>query len=404
MTGSSWRSPSAILLCSSIILMLALGIRQSFGLFLPPMTQDLGWGRETFAFAVALQNLVWGLAQPFAGAVADRYGAGRVLVTGGLSYVLGLALMAFPGTGLEFNISAGVLVGLGLSGTSFGVVMGVVGRTFQDHNRSAALGLVGAGGSFGQFAMLPYGQALISAFGWHWALLVLALSSALIVPLAAALAGKYAGRPLAGASSIGEALREARAHRGFWFLTVSFLVCGFQTLFIMLHLPAFLVDQGLTPVHGMTALAIIGVANIIGSYILGLLGNQHSKKNLLMWVYLSRAAIISLFIFLPITPLTVYAFAVVMGFTWLGTVPLTNGLVAQIFGVTYLSTLFGIAFLGHQVGSFLGGWYGGYIFDLTGSYQSVWMIAIAASLVAAALCWPIDERRLRPAAPRAEPA
>jgi predicted MFS family arabinose efflux permease len=256
-----------------------------------------------------------------------------------------------------------------------------------------ALGAVGAGGSFGQFIMLPYGQVLISQFGWLNALLVLAASSFLIVPLASALAGKPVVEPTAH-QSMNEALQEAAAHRGFWYLTASFLVCGFQTLFIMVHLPAYLVDQGMTPLEGMTALALIGFFNILGSYSCGVLGGYFSKKYLLSFIYAVRAIAILAFVTLPLTPGSTWVFAAVMGFTWLGTVPLTNGLVAQVFGVKYLSTLFGFVFLGHQIGSFLGGWYGGYMFDLTGSYVTVWMVAVGLSVLAAFLCLPIDEREL----------
>lgn len=391
------RSRTAILVCGSAILLLALGTRQTFGLFLPPMTSDLGWGRETFAFAIALQNLVWGLVQPFVGALADRYGAGRVLAGGGVLYALGLAWMAYSGSGPEFTMSAGLVVGVGLACTSFGVVMAVVGRAFSDRSRSLALGVVGAGGSLGQFAMLPYGQFLILGVGWQWALLVMAASSALIVPLAAALAGKPVRASNEPSFDFGAGLREASRHRGFWFLTASFLVCGFQTIFIMIHLPAFVIDQGLPAIAGMTALAIIGFMNIIGSVACGALGGRWSKKNILALIYLSRAAALLALVALPVTQASLYVFAAVMGFTWLGTVPLTNGLVAQIFGVAQLGTLFSIAFLGHQVGSFLGAWLGGYVFDAFGSYQLVWWAAIAMSLAAAALCWPIDERRLRTA-------
>ena len=373
--------------------MLSLGTRQSFGLFLQPMSSDLGWGRETFAFALALQNLVWGVAQPFAGMIADKFGAARVIVTAGLFYTLGLTLMAHPESGLVFNISAGLLVGLGLSGSAFGVVMGVVGRAFPPEKRSMALGVVGAGGSFGQFIMLPYGQLLISQFGWVSALLMLALSSFLMVPLASALSGTSAAAPSRNLSLIG-ALHEAATHRGFWYLTFSFLVCGFQTLFIMVHLPAYLVDHGLTPTQGMTALALVGFCNIIGSYLCGFLGGHFSKKYLLSSIYGVRAIAILAYITLPLTPWSTWIFAAVMGLTWLGTVPLTNGLVAQIFGVKYLSTLFSIAFLGHQIGSFFGGWYGGYMFDQTGSYLTVWVAAIMLSVLAAILCLPIDEREL----------
>ena len=375
--------------------MLSLGTRQSFGLFLTPMSFDMGWGRETFAFAIALQNLIWGLAQPLAGLVADKFGATRVVVAGGLLYAVGLVLMALANTGLTLDLSAGVLIGLGLSGTSFGVVMGVVGRTVSIAKRSLALGVVGAGGSFGQFVMLPYGQTLITYFGWQWSLIILAVTAALMVPLAASLGGM----PAATSSTeehqtAAAAVREAASHKGFWYLTFSFLVCGFQTVFIMIHLPAFLMDSGMGPLTGMTALALIGLFNIIGSYLCGLLGGRYSKKYLLSSIYLLRAAVITLLVVLPVTPFTVYLFAAVMGLTWLGTVPLTNGLVAQIFGVKYLATLFSIAFLGHQIGSFLGAWYGGYMYDVAGSYRIVWMVAIGLSVVAALLCRPIDERRI----------
>jgi MFS family permease len=394
MSDALTRSRAAILVCGSGILLLSLGTRQTFGLFLPPMTADLGWGRETFAFAIALQNLVWGLAQPFVGALADRYGAGRVLAIGGLLYAIGLVWMAYAGTGAEFTLSAGLVLGIALSGTSFGVVMAVVGRAYSDRGRSLALGVVGAGGSLGQFAMLPYGQFLIGSVGWQWALIVMAVSSALIVPLAAALAGRptrTAGEPVL---DFGAGLREAAGHRGFQFLTLSFMVCGFQTMFVMIHLPAFVIDHGLPAIAGMTALAIVGFMNIIGSVVLGALGGRWSKKNILTLAYLSRVVALLALVALPVTEASVYAFAFIMGFTWLGTVPLTNGLVAQIFGVRQLGTLFSIAFLGHQVGAFLGAWLGGWVFDTLGSYQLIWWAAIAMSLAAAALCWPIDERRV----------
>lgn len=378
--------------------MLALGTRQSFGLFLRPMSVDLGWGREAFSFAIALQNLVWGLAMPFAGAVADRYGAGRVLVAGGAAYGIGLVAMAHSANPLAFNLAAGLLVGSGLACTGFGVVLAVVARAFPPEKRSVAVGIAGACGSFGQFAMLPLGQALISDFGWLAALVVLGAMAFLMIPLGAALAGRD---PAAHASdqSIGAALAEATAHRGFWLLTGSFFVCGFQTTFMMTHLPAYLVDRGLTATQGMSALATIGLFNIVGSYGAGALGARYSKKLLLAWMYAMRAIAIAFFIAAPLTPTGTHLFAAVMGLTWLGTVPLTNLLVGQIFGVKYLSTLFSIAFLGHQLGGFAGAWAGGAVFDLSGSYQLVWLAAIVLSVVAAALCVPIDERAIaRPAA------
>jgi predicted MFS family arabinose efflux permease len=389
-----WRSPAIVLACSSAILFLALGTRQGFGLFLQPMCSALGWGRETFSAAIALQNLLWGLAQPFAGAIADRFGAGRVLVVGGLCYAAGLVLMAYSSTGLELTLSTGLLIGIGLSACSFGVVLGVVGRRAAPSRRTIALGIAGAGGSIGQFAMLPYSQALISQFGWFNALLALAGSAFLIVPLAAALAGRAASPP-GSEQGIGHALREAASHKGFWLLTGSFLVCGFQTLFIMVHLPAYLVDRGATALEGMAALAAIGLANVVGSLLCGYLGDRYSKKQLLGLIYALRAVAIAAFVVLPLSAWSIAAFAIVMGMTWLGTVPLTNSLVAQIFGVRYLSTLFSIAWLGHQVGAFAGAWLGGYAFDATGSYTAVWIVAIGASVVAALACLPIDERSLR---------
>lgn len=388
-----WRSPTIVLACAGIVLMLALGIRQSFGLFLRPMSADLGWGREVFSFAIAMQNLVWGLAMPFAGAIADRNGAGRVIVAGGLLYTVGLYAMAQATTPLLFNLSGGLLVGLGLSGTGFGVVLAVVARAYPPERRSVAVGIAGAAGSFGQFAMLPAGQGLIGAFGWLGALAALAALAFLMVPLGGALAGKNAAAN-ESTQSIGAALAEAANHGGFWLLTGSFLVCGFQTIFIMVHLPAYLVDRGLGAQHAMAALATIGLFNIAGSFAAGALGARFSRKWLLFWVYAVRAVAIALFVSLPLTLASTYVFAAVMGFTWLGTVPLTNSLVGHIFGLKYLSTLFSITFLGHQLGAFAGAWAGGAIFDATGSYQIVWIASIALSVAACAMCLPIDERAI----------
>ena len=395
MVRSSWRTPAVVLACGGLILMLALGTRQSFGLFLRPMSMDLGWGREAFSFAIALQNLVWGCAMPFAGAIADRYGGGRVVAAGGLAYGAGLLAMAYSTTPLGFNLAAGLLVGLGLSCTGFGVVLAVVARAFPPEKRSVAVGIAGACGSFGQFAMLPWAQGLISDFGWLNALLAFAFLALIMVPLGAALAGRNAAED-ESTQSIGAALGEAAAHRGFWLLTASFFVCGFQTIFVMTHLPAYLVDRGLTPAQGMTALAVIGLFNIVGSYGCGALGGRYSKRLLLAWIYAIRAVAIGVFIAAPLTAAGTYLFAAVLGLTWLGTVPLTNSLVGQIFGVKFLSTLFSISFLGHQLGAFIGAWAGGAVYDITGSYLPVWLTAIALSVVAAALCVPINERALRP--------
>ncbi len=380
---------------------IALGARHTFGLYLQPVTADLGWARQTFAFALALQNLVYGLAQPFSGMLADRYGAGRVMLVGTLGYVLGLVLMADTKTGLDFTFSAGLLIGTAVSCISFPIVFGAVARAVPAEKRSVALGIAGAAGSFGQFVMLPYGQMLISSLGWQQSLLVLAATVALIVPLALLLnEPRLQSIQSGGGQSMFQALREAFRHRGYVLLCAGYWVCGFQLMFISVHFPAFLTDRGMKPEVGMTALALIGLFNIFGSYTWGWLGGRFSKKRLLSLLYFLRALNIAAFITLPITPTSVYFFASVIGFLWLGTVPLTSGLIAQIFGVRYLSTLGGISFLWHQVGSFFGVAMGGFLFDHTGSYQLMWIIAIVAGIFAAAVNWPIDDRQLpRPAAP-----
>ena len=380
---------------------IALGARHTFGLYLQPMTADLGWARQTFAFALALQNLVYGLAQPFSGMLADRYSAGRVMLIGTLGYVLGLVLMADTKTGLDFTFSAGLLIGTAVSCISFPIVFGAVARAVPAEKRSVALGIAGAAGSFGQFVMLPYGQMLISSLGWQQSLLVLAATVALVVPLALLLSEpRLQSNQSVGGQSMFQALREAFRHRGYVLLCAGYWVCGFQLMFISVHFPAFLTDRGMKPEVGMTALALIGLFNIFGSYTWGWLGGRFSKKRLLSLLYFLRALNIAAFITLPITPTSVYFFAAVIGFLWLGTVPLTSGLIAQIFGVRYLSTLGGISFLWHQVGSFFGVAMGGFLFDHTGSYQLMWIIAIVAGIFAAAVNWPIDDRQLpRPAAP-----
>lgn len=393
MSRSSWRRPAVVLVCGGLILMFALGTRQSFGLFLLPMSTDLHWRREVFSFAIALQNLVWGCAMPFAGAIADRYGAGRVLFAGSLAYGVGLVAMAHSTDPLAFNLAAGLLVGLALACTGFGVVLGVVARAFPPEKRSLAVGLAGACGSFGQFAMLPWGHVLISNFGWLMALTVLAAMAFLTIPLGAALAGRNAAEHESD-QSIGGALAEAAGHRGLWLLASSFFVCGFQTMFVMTHLPAYLADRGYSAAQGMTALATIGFFNVIGSASAGALGARYSRRLLLVGIYVSRAVAFGAFLAAPLSVASIYLFAAVLGATWLSTIPLTNSLVGQIFGVKYLSMLFSIAWLGHQVGGFLGAWGGGAIFDHTGSYQLVWYASIALSVLAAMLCIPIDERTI----------
>ena len=385
------RAGLGILLGGSLILALSLGIRLGFGLFLPPMSAEFGWGREVFAFAIALQNLIWGLAQPFAGAVADRFGARRTIILGGILYGLGLLTMGLADSPWSLSLSAGLLIGLGLSGTSFSVILGAVGRAVPVEKRSLAMGIVAAAGSFGQFAMLPGTLGLISWLGWSAALFALALLVALILPLAT----MVKDRPLPSLGqeqTLREALREAAGHSGFWLLGLGFFVCGFQVVFIGVHLPAYLVDQHLPALVGTTVLALVGLFNIFGTYGAGWLGGRISKPRLLSALYLARAVVIAVFVLTPLTAWSAYAFGIAMGLLWLSTVPLTNGTVATLFGVRNLSMLGGIVFLFHQLGAFMGGWLGGYLYDRTGSYELVWQIAILLSLMAAALNWPVREQ------------
>jgi MFS family permease len=387
---SVWRTSGWVLLGAALILALSLGIRHGFGLFLAPMSAEFGWGRGVFAFAIALQNLIWGLAQPFAGALADRFGAARVVALGGVLYAIGLACMGLADSELSLSLSAGLLIGLGLSGTSFSVILGVVGRALPAEHRSMGMGIASAAGSFGQFAMLPGTLGLISWLGWSTALLVMGVLVAFIVPLVRMLKD----RPLptqAHDQTLTEALREACGHSGFWLLALGFFVCGFQVVFIGVHLPSYLVDQHLPASVGTTVLALIGLFNIFGTYIAGWLGGRMSKPRLLTGLYLLRAVVIVLFLWFPVTTFSACLFGMAMGLLWLSTVPLTNGTVATLFGVRNLSMLGGIVFLFHQLGAFLGGWLGGLVYDHTGSYDLVWQLAIALSLLAGVLNWPVRE-------------
>ncbi|NBB11532.1 MFS transporter [Pseudomonas sp. SLFW] len=388
---SVWRTSGWVLLGSALILALSLGTRHGFGLFLPPMSAQFGWGREVFAFAIALQNLVWGLAQPFTGALADRFGAARVVLVGGVLYAVGLGLMSMADSPATLSLSAGLLIGIGLSGTTFSIILGVVGRALPPEKRSMGMGLASAAGSFGQFAMLPGTLGLIGWLGWSMALVALGLLVAFILPLVAMLKDKPAP-VVAGEQTLKEALREACTHSGFWLLAFGFFVCGFQVVFIGVHLPAYLVDQHLPATVGTTVLALIGLFNVFGTYVAGWLGGRMSKPRLLTALYLLRAVVIVLFLWVPLTQTTAYLFGMAMGLLWLSTVPLTNGTVATLFGVRNLSMLGGIVFLFHQLGAFLGGWLGGVVYDHTGSYDMIWHVSIALSLMAAALNWPVRER------------
>ncbi|MBG6286929.1 MULTISPECIES: MFS transporter [Pseudomonas] len=386
-----------ILLSGALILALSLGTRHGFGLFLAPMSAEFGWGRETFAFAIALQNLIWGIAQPFTGAIADRFGAMRTVVVGGILYAIGLVLMGYSDSAFSLSMSAGLLIGIGLSGTSFSVILGAVGRAVPLEQRSMAMGISAAAGSFGQFAMLPGTLGLISWLGWSAALLALGLMVALIVPLAALMKDKPL--PMQGhEQTLAEALREAAGHSGFWLLSLGFFVCGFQVVFIGVHLPAYLVDRHLPATVGTTVLALVGLFNVFGTYIAGWLGGRMSKPKLLTGLYLLRGVVIIAFLWAPLTVWTAYLFGIAMGLLWLSTVPLTNGTVATLFGVRNLSMLGGITFLFHQIGAFLGGWLGGYVYDHTGNYDLVWQISILLSLLAGLLNWPVRERPVERAA------
>ena len=389
------RTPLLIVISATAVLALAIGIRLTFGLFLQPMTESYGWGRETFAFAIALQNLLWGLTQPFFGMLADRYGAGRVIAVGGLGYGAGLYFMSQATSPISLHLSAGLLLGISLSATSFAVVLGAVGRAVSEKRRSMAMGFASAGGSMGQFIMVPVSHLFISSYGWIAALGALGLVAALTVPLAAMLGGG-GSQPVAAAKPqrFADALAEAAAHRGFWLLNAGFFVCGFHVTFVAAHLPAYIVDNALSPGLGATALATIGFCNILGSLFWGAMGGRYSKKYTLTALYLARAVVIGGLMSFPVTDVSILLFAGGMGFLWLGTVPITNALVGQIFGMQYISTLFGIVFLSHQAGAFLGVWLGGYLFDLLGSYDPVWYIAIGLAVVAALLHLPIDEKPL----------
>jgi len=395
------KSPLAAIVCGGIIMGLALGMRHVQGLFMLPMTSARGWGREEFALAIALQNLVWGLAQPVTGMIADRWGSRRVLAGACLLYAAGLYLMAHAATGMELVLAGGLLVGLALSGTAFGTVYGALSRIVPPARRGWALGLAGAVGGVGQFAMVPATQGLISALGWLVALVLLAFVLAFAAPFAYALDDSAAARNAQqGGQTLRQAMAEALSHRGFWLLNLGFFACGFQLAFIAGHLPAYLADRGLSANTGVAALAIVALANVGGIYVCGELGNQYRRKHLLAYLYLLRSGAMLLFAMLPLSTASVYAFAFVMGATWLGTVPLTNGLVSQVFGVRYISTLFGLVFVGHQLGGFLGVWLGGRVFDATGSYHIMWLASVALGLIAAALHWPIDDRAIV----RAQPA
>ena len=385
-----------VILAGCVISLVGFGVRSSFGLFLEPMTAANGWSRETFALALAIQNLMWGVGVPVAGAIADRFGATRILVLGALIYAFGTWGMSIAETGMAFHLFAGFITGLGISFTAFSIALAVMAKAVGPGRRSMALGIGTAAGSFGQVLFSPIAQAFITSYGWQPALLMLAVTLFVIVPAAFLLprGGGNAGASSPAEQTFVEAMREALTHRGYVLLTSGFFVCGFHVAFITVHFPAYVTDLGLSAQTGAIAISLVGFFNIFGSYISGMVGQRFSKKTSLASIYFVRAITITALLLAPKTEVTIYAFAIAMGLLWLSTVPLTTGIVGQIFGERYMATLFGIVFLSHQLGSFLGVWLGGYLHDKTGSYDPVWWAGVALGLLAALIHLPIDERPL----------
>ncbi|MDA8447644.1 MFS transporter [Paracidovorax valerianellae] len=386
-------SMAQVLMCGAAIVTLSMGIRHGFGLWLQPITQDMGWTRQSFALAIAIQNLAWGCFGIFAGMAADRFGAFRVLIGGAVLYGLGLVGMALSPTPTLFALTAGVLIGAAQAGTTYAVIYGVLGRQIAPEKRSWAMGVAAAAGSFGQFLMVPVEGQLIVRLGWQEALLVLSAFVLLIVPLAFGLRepgfqGRAAGQR---SQTVVQAMGEALRYPSFLMLTAGYFVCGFQVVFIGVHMPSYLKDHGMSPQVASYALALIGLFNVFGTYIAGTLGQRNPKRYILAFIYFARAVVITIFLLVPLTPMSVYVFSAVMGALWLSTVPPTNATVAQIFGVQHLSMLGGFVFFSHQIGSFLGVWLGGYLYDTTGSYDVVWYLSIGLGVLAGLVNLPVKE-------------
>ena len=385
-----------LLLCSALIVTVSMGVRHGFGLWLQPITQAQDWSRETFAMALAIQNITWGLVGIFSGMLADRFGAFRVLIGCGTLYALGLLGMAFADTPLSFALTTGVLIGMAQAGTTYPVIYGVIGRNISADRRSWAMGVAAAAGSFGQFLMVPVEGQLILALGWQQALVVLGLCSLLILPLALGLRESALGHVTSlRQQTIAQAVREAFAYRSFQWLMAGYFVCGFQVVFIGVHMPSYLKDQGLSPEVASYALALIGLFNVVGTYAAGALGERMSKPRILSAIYFLRAVAITVFLLVPLSPVSVYVFSAFMGLLWLSTVPPTSAVIAQIFGVAHLSMLAGFAFFSHQIGSFMGVWLGGLLYDRTGSYDVVWWWCIALGIFAGLANLPVREAPIK---------
>ena len=400
-SSSQKLSLKQVLIFGGLMVTFSMGIRHGFGLFNLPITSANGWGRETFALTIALQNLIWGAVQPITGALADRYGAFKIMVAGGALYALGLAGMAISTDALNFSLAGGLLIGLAQTATTYSVIYGILGRNVAAEKRVWAMGIAAAAGSFGQFLMIPVEQGLLTNFGANDALLMLALMASLMIPLAFMLREpKAISLQQASDQTIKQALKEALGNSSFRLLTLGYFVCGFQVVFIAVHLAPYLKDLSKiypdvgAPAVATTALALIGLFNIFGTYSAGILGQRFPKRYLLSGIYISRSLAIMAFVWLPLSPTSTYIFAAIMGFLWLSTIPLTNAIVAQIFGVKYLTMLSGLVFFSHQLGSFCGAYFGGYLFDRTGSYLIVWNIAIALGVFAFLVNLPVKERAI----------
>ena len=388
------RSIPLIIVCGCLVAILSFGPRSTMGFFLTPMTQAYGWSRETFALAIAIQNLVWGVAQPFVGILADKFGTARVLAGGALFYALGLALMSVTRDPLVLQLTAGVLIGLGIAGSAFLLVTSAFARLLPPAMRTVGFGIGTAAGSVGQFIFAPLGQGFIQTYGWQTALMLMAAMMLATPFLAFVIRGKPSAAPVRPGErdqTVPEALREAFGHRSYRLLVAGFFVCGFQIGFITVHLPPYLSDIGIPAVYGGYAIGLIGLFNIVGSFTSGVLSGYRSKRVMLVWLYLTRSAVIAAFVLLPPSVPSVLIFSALMGLMWLSTVPPTQQLVVVMFGTRYLATLFGFVFFSHQVGSFFGVWLGGVLYDRTGSYDIVWWISVALGIFAAAVNFPIKE-------------
>jgi MFS family permease len=387
--------PWLIIICGCLIAALTFGPRSAMGFFQLPMLAEKGWDRTTFGLAMALQNLFWGLGLPIFGAIADRYGTWRVLTLGGVIYAVGLYMMATADSPTMLHIGGGVLVGLGVAAGSFSIVLAAFARHTPPEKRSIVFGIGTAAGSAGMFVFAPISQGMIDAYGWSDALIYMSVAMLIIPVLAIPLQGNSHGASaaqMAAQQSVGEALREALAHRSYVLLVSGFFVCGFQVAFITAHFPAYIGDIGIDARYAVIALALIGFFNIIGSLAAGVIGQRYSKPIFLAWIYIGRSVAVTAFLLLPQTPASVIVFAIVIGLLWLSTVPPTNALVAIMFGTRHLGMLGGVVFLSHQIGSFLGVWLGGYLYDRFGTYDPVWWLGVALGLFAAVVHWPIKER------------